>query len=587
MPSFSRLCILLCISLVACPSPRAWAQPAGDAKSPPAFEAPKDVAGFQGLENRIKSVVAKVQPSVVGMEIGGGAGSGVIVSEDGLVMTAGHVVAKPGQKVKFLLHDGKTANGATLGNFGTADAGMARITDPGKWPAVEKGRSGPIRPGTWCIAMGHPLGYQAGRAPVVRVGRVLHVNDETIQTDCPIVSGDSGGPVFDLDGRVIGINSRISDALNANLHAAVDVFHANWDRLLKGDVWQAGLPERNGPDIRGPLRSVIAAAGACVVRVKCDGQDAALGTIVGPDGWVLTKGSELKGKIVCRLRDGRELDARTIGVHRVCDLAMLKIELAGLPSIAWENAQPSVGQWMVSAGLADDPLAVGVLSVLRRPIAPAAGMIGVKLTEKEGEAQIEQVYPQGPAEKAGVKTNDVVLRVNGEPTPSSLDVRTRLRKCRVGDVATLTLKRGAQSLEIAVQLARFIPPDLRQREEMNAKGVGVSKRADDLPAVFQHDSVVRPVDCGGPVVDLSGKVIGVNVARAGRTETYCLPTDVVLASMYDLMSGRLAPAVVEAAQKVEDEKRAAEVKAAAERAAAANKAAAEKAVAEKTPPKQP
>ena len=50
--------------------------------------------------------------------------------------------------------------------------------------------------------------------------------------------------------------------------------------------------------------------------MKCDGTDAWLGTIVGPDGWVLTKASELKGRITCRLRDGRELDARNVGVHR-------------------------------------------------------------------------------------------------------------------------------------------------------------------------------------------------------------------------------------------------------------------------------
>ena len=84
---------------------------------------------------------------------------------------------------------------------------------------------------------------------------------------------------------------------------------------------------------------------------------------------------------------------------------------------------------------------------------------------------------------------------------------------------------------------------------MNSLGVGVSKRSDDFPAVIQHDTVLRPVDCGGPVVDLSGKVVGVNIAHAGRTETYCLPTDVLIVAMYELMSGRLSPALVEAAEK--------------------------------------
>jgi serine protease Do len=550
----SRLSVLVLLVLALAFAVPGLAQQPADAKTAPAFQAPKDLAGFQALETRIKAVVATVQPAVVGLEIGGSAGSGVIVSEDGLVITAGHVVGKPGQKVKFLFADGKTAGGTTLGNYSTPDAGMARITEPGKWPAVPLGRSGTLRPGTWCIALGHPLGYQPGRPPVVRIGRVLHVNDETIQTDCPIVSGDSGGPVFDLDGRVIGINSRISDPVNANLHAAVDVFHANWERLAKGDVWQATLPERNAAEIKTPLRQAVATAAACVVLVKCDGQDAALGTIAGPDGWVLTKASELKGKVVCRLRDGRELDARTVGISLACDLALLKIEAAGLPPIPWETAEPAVGSWVITPGMTDEPLAAGIVSVPRRKIPPASGMIGIRLAEKDDAAQIEQVYAQSPAEKAGIKPSDVVVRINGEAARSNSDVRSMLKQHRIGDVAKLTIKRGGQTIQIPVQLARFVPPELHSREQMNRMGVGVSQRAEDFPAVLQHDSVVRPADCGGPVVDLSGRVIGINISRAGRTETYCLPTDVILGAMYDLISGRLSPAVVEAARKAEDEK---------------------------------
>ncbi len=116
---------------------------------------------------------------------------------------------------------------------------------------------------------------------------------------------------------------------------------------------------------------------------------------------------------------------------------------------------------------------------------------------------------------------------------------------------------------------------------MNSLGVGVSTRSDNFPAVVQHDTVLKPVDCGGPVVDLSGKVVGVNIAHAGRTETYCLPADVLIDVMYDLMSGRLSPAVVEAAEKAKAEKDAAEMKATAEKMATEKKAAEEKAAAAK------
>ena len=151
----------------------ALVRPSLAAPSPAAIQEPKDLAGFQALQTQIQAVVHKVLPAVVGIQIGGSAGSGVIVSEDGIVMTAGHVVVKPGQKVTFYLADGKTVKGITLGLSATADAGLMKITQPGKWPFVPLGDSASLKPGMWCLAIGHPLGYHPGRPPVVRVGRIL------------------------------------------------------------------------------------------------------------------------------------------------------------------------------------------------------------------------------------------------------------------------------------------------------------------------------------------------------------------------------------------------------------------------------
>jgi serine protease Do len=72
----------------------------------------------------------------------------------------------------------------------------------------------------------------------------------------------------------------------------------------------------------------------------------------------------------------------------------------------------------------------------------------------------------------------------------------------------------------------------------------VSSRSEDFPAVFQHDTLLEPVDCGGPLVDLDGHVIGINIARAGRTEAYALPADIVQAAIEPLKSGKLAPPLI-------------------------------------------
>ena len=116
-----------------------------------------------------------------------------------------------------------------------------------------------------------------------------------------------------------------------------------------------------------------------------------------------------------------------------------------------------------------------------------------------------------------------------------------VHKHRPGEAVKLTILRGKESRDYVITLRKLENPATARRDMMNASTIGISKRSDAFPTVIQHDTPLKPSDCGGPVVDLSGKVVGINIAHGGRTETYCLPTDVLLAQMYDLMSGRMAP----------------------------------------------
>jgi serine protease Do len=94
-----------------------------------------------------------------------------------------------------------------------------------------------LKKGAWCLAIGHPNGFQTGRSPVVRLGRVLETNKSFLRSDCTLVGGDSGGPLFDMTGKVIGIHSRIGNPITANIHVPVDTYRESWDRLAKGEVW--------------------------------------------------------------------------------------------------------------------------------------------------------------------------------------------------------------------------------------------------------------------------------------------------------------------------------------------------------------
>ena len=557
--------VSLLIVLLAWQVPPTWSDEKA-ANSSQQVAPPQNVAQLREIENQVREVIAKVLPCVVGVQVGASRGSGVIVSEDGLVMTAGHVVEKPGLKVTFTFPDGSEAKGTTLGRYKTNDAGLMKIDDEGKWPFVEKGRSGDLKPGTWCVAVGHPMGFQKERPPVIRVGRVLKSLDEVIQTDCLLVGGDSGGPLFDLQGKVIGINSRIGNSPTLNFHVPVDVYLDNWDRLVGSESWQKILPGRDSDEVKVAFRDVIANAARCAVRIKCGNKDVALGTIVGPDGWILTKASELKGKIVCRLRDDREFEAQFVGLLPGFDLAMLKIELTDLPAIEFAPQDPAVGQWVASLTISDAPLAVGVVSVPRRKIAPTRGYLGIMLKDVPDKALIERVVPKSPAEKAGLKVGDVVTHVGEKPVPNREKLIEILKAYRPGSSVKLTVKRGDKEHKISATLAKLATPATLKRDRQNAFGGGVSKRADDFAVVLQHDTALRPVDCGGPLVDLTGKVIGLNIARGGRTETYAVPSDVLRQNMYDLISGRLTPPEVkkERQRKAEEERKKAEAEKKAE-----------------------
>lgn len=522
--------------MVVAQSPGQAAKSNGDAATP------KSLDDLLAIQHEVQSVVNAVLPATVGIRVESSQGSGVIVSSDGFVLTAGHVIGRPGLKASIILSDGMVVQAKTLGVYETADIGLLKIDGDGPWPSVERGRSSELTAGTWCVAVGHPLGYQEGRPPVVRVGRVLRMQENQIQTDCPLVAGDSGGPLFNLQGKIVGINSRIGGSTDMNYHIPVDVFARNWGRLVNGDLWEDELPRKESGSLQDVLSRITAAARRCVVRVECRGSDVALGTIVGSDGWILTKASELSGPAICRFSDGRRYQATLVGVDKQFDLALLRIAATGLPGIPWNaRAESPVGQWVATLGWKDQsPAALGVVSVPRRRIPPVRGVLGVGVGRGDGGALVARVLPDTPAQRAGLRENDVITQVDGRAVPDQENFLEYLRQRVPGDVLKLVLRRGQTILQLSVTLDRIDTAASRKREIQNISDIGVSRRHDDFPVVLQHDTVLRPTECGGPLVDLKGQVIGINVARGGRTETYSVPTDVLLPLVERLKSGKSA-----------------------------------------------
>jgi serine protease Do len=224
---------------------------------------------------------------------------------------------------------------------------------------------------------------------------------------------------------------------------------------------------------------------------------------------------------------------------------MLKIEGANLtlPTITWADADDeTVGSWVVTTGLEQDPVAIGVLSVGPRKISAPSGALGVQLSSDDDAARIAQVMAGSAAERAGMKAGDIVVQVNDKAIKGRQELVDTIRGFMPGEVVHLKLKRDDDEVKLTVTLGSLSALVHGDRAEFqNNLGGPLSERRAGFPSVIQHDTVLRPSDCGGPLVNLDGQVVGINIARAGRVESYALTAEVVRGALKDLMSGRLAP----------------------------------------------
>lgn len=242
-------------------------------------------AALRTAEKKIQTLARETTPAVVALIPGGdtprpgsGSGSGVVVGKDGLILSAAHVAVELGDEVIAVFPDGSRAEVEVLGMDFDRDAAMLQITGGGEYPFVELGDARALETNQWCVGLGHPGGYQADRSPPVRLGRVIDdgagEGEEFLLTDCALVAGDSGGPLFDIEGRLIGIHSNIGRSLMQNRHVPLSVFEDSWDRLLAGERFGG---DHIGGFLENPYRPMVGAVledadsgGALVLEVEPD-----------------------------------------------------------------------------------------------------------------------------------------------------------------------------------------------------------------------------------------------------------------------------------------------------------------------------
>jgi serine protease Do len=214
----------------------------------------KQIAKFQ---KTINEAVKKAYPASVRMwgfdvqqnQRTSGQFSGVVVSADGYILTAAHTIL-PGKNYKVFFPDGRECIALALGKIenkdtpGIPDVGMMKITDKGTWPFAEMGYSASLVTNEPCISISYPESLNQ-TLPTLRLGNVAEVKNEYgfIRSTCKMEPGDSGGPLFDYYGRVIGLHSAIDVSEEMNFEIPVDLYRRYWTALNEETLYTA-FPEK-------------------------------------------------------------------------------------------------------------------------------------------------------------------------------------------------------------------------------------------------------------------------------------------------------------------------------------------------------
>ncbi len=553
-------------------------------ESPAPFQSQGEVAtesALERLDERIRAAHGKILPAVAAiLEMDPATGEpdetacATVVSADGLVVTAAHCLGDRGDDVQLRLGNGRVVTATTLGMNRSLDFGLMRIQGEGPFEFVGiQPKTSSLGPAQALLMYGYPGGGEAGRGAVVRLGALVGVRDDgMLCTECKMMPGDSGGGLFDLEGRLVGINSEIELAEDRNFHVPMeDVVH-QWGEMLQGKVlgdfsgmedddWNHRStvvpPQRPGAEESVRLAGQWLPGGidglgdALEARMgkKAQGWTVGLSSRRGEEvthcqglalwdrGLIVSKSSRVTGDTLrCRLPDGRLSVPEVLGRDKGSDLVLLRVDvpLAFASGGPMGSAEPTVGSLVVAplSGPGSVPLTfAGVLaSSQHRAKRRSWAQLGITVRSGMDEpAKVAWARRRGPARTAGVLRGDIVLALASEETPTRARMLEVLRLTDPGRTVPLVVERGGERLEFEVTLTAASSDD--EMGKHVAFETEVSGRRGGFRGVLRHDISLTPEQCGGPVLDIEGRLLGMTLARVDRTGCVMLPYSGVLAAV--------------------------------------------------------
>ena len=410
-----------------------------EAVNPPAMAAPQAVLpDFANLVAQVKPAVVSITTTVNAVEAEGprlplpfpfnqmvphgstGAhearGSGFIIRQDGLIVTNNHVV-KDGSAVKVTLDDGTELKAKLLGADPRTDIALLKVDASKPLPFIQLGNSRDVRPGEWVVAMGNPfgLGGSVTAGIVSAVSRDIGSGpyDQFIQVDAPINQGNSGGPLFTQDGKVIGMNTAIFSPTGGSVGIGFAI-PSDMIRTISNQLVQNGHVTRGyvGVGTQAVTTSMAKAlhipegSGALLASVEPNSPAARAG---------LQPGDVIEAVNGRKIGSPRDL-ALTVATVLPGDEAKFRVLREGQD----RDIDVKVGEQppeKTAHARAEEPSTRGRLGVALAPLTPDE-RDQLQVPEGQGGALIRAVRPGSPAEEAGLRPGDVIVGVGNQKVAS-------------------------------------------------------------------------------------------------------------------------------------------------------------------------
>ncbi len=395
------------------------------------------------IQKRLQDAAQKTTDAFVFL----GGGSGVIISADGWFLTNHHVIAAAGGKVpdktRINLSDGRQFQAKMVCTDAVGDIALLKIDGDHKdFVFIEIGDSDRVEVGQYCVAVGNPFSLAMATQnkriyPSVSFGIVSAVHrfqqqySDCIQTDAAVNPGNSGGPLVDINAKLIGINGRIATRYNNRVNSGVGyAISANQIKNFLPEMMKGGIDGKiyhaqvKGLEVNPSHNDGL---GAVVTGVRQSSTAARAGfkegdVIVGVNEYTIATAVRFYGVIGTYPME-REVE---IKVKREGETVALKARLDRSDN----------------------------LDILGKPPKLGGAYLGVILEDKEGGAEVTFVAEGSPAEKSGLEVGDLIQKIDGTKVTTRDTILERVRLRKPGDVVALSIRRGSETLELSATLGK-------------------------------------------------------------------------------------------------------------------------------------